>query len=340
MKTYELAQEAGLVFVHDTDEGIKTVTSKKGVKYILPNGETLKDKTRIREINLLVIPPAWKNVWICNNVNGYLQAIGWDVKGRKQYRYHSKWNSYRSLTKFGKLSKFIKVLPKIQEKIEKDLKIKELIKEKVLATVIKIMEMTYIRVGNDIYEKQNKSYGLTTLKDKHAKISGKKIIFDFKGKSGVEHEIELINNKLARIVKNCQDLPGQSLFQCVDHKKVIHHVTSTDVNKYINDTTGESYTAKDFRTWGGTKNAIYEFERVGLYSSESEAKKNIISVVKKVASLLGNKPATCRKYYIHPEVINTYLTKKLLIFFDKYKEIKEKDPSEFYNLIIDEISNS
>lgn len=303
----ESAKEAGLRYTHDASPGIIRKKAGKGFYYLDQKGEKVLDKEIIERINLLRIPPAWKNVWICKYSHGHLQATGIDARGRKQYRYHQKWREARDETKYHRMIAFAKVLPLIRKRTEEDLLLKGLPKDKVLATIVKLLEKTLIRVGNEEYAKENDSYGLTTMRDKHVDIEQKKVYFEFKGKSGVKHSIELEDPQLAKIVKKCKELPGYELFQYIDENGARQDVTSSDVNEYLFSITGEHFTAKDFRTWHGTilaANALQEFQE---FASETQAKKNIVKVVEAVSKQLGNTKAVCRKCYIHPAVIESYL---------------------------------
>jgi DNA topoisomerase-1 len=304
---------AGLRYVRDDEPGITRVPTGKGFRYLSPDGKPVSDKAELRRINSLAIPPAWTNVWICPSPSGHLQAVGRDAKGRKQYRYHSAYREVRDQTKFGRMLAFGSALPKIRRRVEEDLKLPGLPKNKVLATVVRLLETTCMRVGNDEYARENSSFGLTTLQDKHVDISGSKLRFHFRGKSGQQQEIELNDARLAKIVRNCRDIPGYELFQYIDDDSGHCRIDSADVNAYLREITGEDFTAKDFRTWGGTGYAALAFEDLGACESETEARKNVVAAVKVVAEKLGNRPATCRKYYIHPAVIEAYIEGSLLI---------------------------
>jgi len=302
------AKEAGLVYVTDDSPGISR--KKQGAKnfiYLDPRGKQIKDRQTLDRIRMLAIPPAYRDVWICANERGHIQAVGRDDRGRKQYRYHEKWREVRDENKYGRMIDFAKALPRIRQRVAKDLKRPGLPREKVLAAVVKFMEMTLIRVGNDEYAKNNKSYGLTTLQDRHAKFSRGKIKLEFRGKSGVEHEFEIDDPRLASIAKQCQDLPGQELFQYLDDKGVVHDIGSTDVNDYLRDITGKDFTAKDFRTWAGTVLAATALQEIEKFDSKAQAKKNVVRAVETVAAKLGNTKAVCRKCYIHPEILNAYM---------------------------------
>jgi len=306
------AEAIGLRYVTDDIPGIERKRSgKKGFAYIDTNGDRIRDPDEIRRIDALAIPPAYKNVWICPFANGHLQATGRDAKGRKQYRYHPLWRSIRDQSKFTRMLVFSQSLPQIRQRLEHDLSLPGLPKEKVLATIIRLMELTRVRVGNEEYARSNQSYGLTTLRDEHVDIKGSKIQFHFRGKSGVEHEIELADKRLAKIVKRCQDIPGQELFQYRDATGEYQAIDSGDVNAYLKAITEQDFTAKDFRTWAGTVLAAAELADIGTFTSETGAKKNIVQAIKTVASYLRNRPATCRKYYIHPAILDAYMDESL-----------------------------
>lgn len=301
------AQGAGLKYVSPEDPGIKRVMISSGFAYVGRGGKRVRDAKTLSRIKSLVIPPAWKDVWICVDPKGHLQAIGRDARGRKQYRYHPRWREARDDSKYHKLIDFAQALPKIRRAVRRDLKKHGLTREKVLAAVIAIMEKTLIRVGNDEYATKNDSYGLTTLNDKHAKVNGRKVRFEFRGKSGVAHEIDLDDQKLAEIVRKCQDLPGEELFQYLDDKNAVRDVTSTDVNAYLRQISHGDFTAKDFRTWAGTVLAARALRKFESFDSKTQAKKNVVQAIERVAKRLGNTRAVCRKCYIHPIILNSYL---------------------------------
>jgi DNA topoisomerase I len=318
------AKAADLVYVNDHDPGINRLKKGKGFVYIYDN-KPLKQAAEIARIRKLAVPPAWTNVWICPKENGHIQATGFDIRGRKQYRYHSAWNALRNETKFHRLYEFGKVLPSIRLKLEEDLAKKELSEEKVLATVVSLMERTYIRVGNDEYEKLNGSYGLTTLKDSHVKINGDNLLFSFKGKKGIEHNIPLKNKRLARMVKQCRDIPGKELFQYYDAEGNRKPIDSGVVNRYIKDASGGDFTAKDFRTWAGTLNIIRAFRSIGEAETESDCKKNIVAALEEVSKQLGNTRTVCKKYYVHPGIIKLYEEKNLLKSLGELDKIEQPD---------------
>jgi DNA topoisomerase-1 len=301
-----VAEAAGLVYTTDTLPGIRRRRRGKGWSFVGPDGKSVTDAETLARVRSLAIPPAWTEVWISADPNGHIQATGRDAKGRKQYRYHPRWNEHRSANKFGRLIAFSEALPRIRERVERDLGRQGLPREKVLATVVRLLETTYIRIGNAEYAKANKSFGLTTLRDGHVEVAGTKLRFHFTGKSGMRHEIELRDRRLARIVKMCRDLPGYELFQYIDENGVRQDVDSGDVNAYLREVAGEDFSAKDFRTWGGTLLAARELRQMTPPASPRESRKVTTQVVQRVASMLGNRPATCRKYYVHPAVLEAY----------------------------------
>ncbi|MBF2076680.1 MAG: DNA topoisomerase IB [Synechococcales cyanobacterium C42_A2020_086] len=320
------AQAAGLQYVSDDSPGIRRQRQgKKGFIYFTPEGERIRDPEEIQRIHSLAIPPAYRDVWICPLPNGHLQATGRDAKGRKQYRYHPLWRTVRDQTKFTRMIAFSRSLPTIRQRIEQDLSLPGLPKEKVLAAVVRLMEQTRIRVGNEEYARTNQSYGLTTLQDDHVEIKGAKIRFQFRGKSGVEHNIELTDKRLAKIVKHCQDIPGQDLFQYRDEQGNYQTIGSADVNHYLKEIAGQEFTAKDFRTWAGTVLAATCLVEIGDCSSATAAKKNIAQAIKTVASHLGNRPATCRKYYVHPAVLDAYADQTLHTVMEKHATMVVED---------------
>jgi DNA topoisomerase-1 len=322
----ESAKAAGLRYVSDDRPGIRRKKRGKGFTYLDPQGQTVRDPKILERIAKLVIPPAWTDVWICTQANGHLQATGRDARGRKQYRYHPEWRTVRDETKFGKMIVFGDALPKIRARADEDLSRRGLPREKVLAAVVKLLETTLIRVGNREYMKQNNSFGLTTLRDRHVEIEGSRLHFEFRGKSGKEHSVEIQDRRLARVVKQCRDLPGQTLFQYLDDDGVRQSITSEDVNSYLREITGQDFTAKDFRTWGGTVLALSALLEVGACESEKEANRAVVQVVKQVSGDLGNRPAICRKYYIHPQVIDTFVSGKLIdVLSGAVEESQEED---------------
>jgi len=305
-KHYEdAAVAANLLYVKDSEPGIARVKKGRSFAYYLQN-KPIKTQKEMARIRRLAIPPAWMNVWICPVENGHIQATGVDLRNRKQYRYHELWNKLRSETKFHRLYEFGKILPKLRLKLKADLAVKELTQQKVLATVISLMERTYIRVGNNEYEKQNGSYGLTTLKDKHVAISQDNIVFSFKGKKGIEQHISLKNKRLAKTVQQCRDIPGKELFQYYDAEGNRKSIDSGMVNQYIKDVSGYDCSAKDFRTWAGSLHALQAFRLLGEAPNATENKKNILSALDEVSKKLGNSRAVCKKYYVHPVLLQLY----------------------------------
>lgn len=319
------AKAVSLVYTTDSrDEGIQR--RKRGKKFeYFAGDEKIKDKEEVARINKLAIPPAWENVWICSLTNGHLQATGIDARQRKQYRYHPVWNALRNHTKFYRMLQFGKVLPQIRLQLEKDLSLKTLEKRKVLAVVVSLMERTNIRIGNNVYEKLYGSFGLTTLKDKHVNITGQKMNFSFKGKKGIYHDISLNNKKLAKAVQNCKDIPGKELFQFYGDDGKRHAIDSGMVNEYIKEISGEDFTAKDFRTWSGTVNALIAFKEIGTAESDQNYKTKVKEALEMVASNLGNTPTVCRKYYVHPLVINLYENNSIRKYLDELDEIEIDD---------------
>ena len=311
------AEAAGLRYVRDDKPGIRRVRAGKGFKYASSDGSTITDAATLNRIRSLVIPPAWTDVWICPLPHGHIQAVGRDAKGRKQYRYHNAYRYVRDQTKYGRMLAFGAALSKVRARIEADLELAGLPRNKVLAAVVKLLESTCMRVGNDEYKKQNESFGLTTLQDQHVKVEGSTMRFKFRGKSGQQQDIQLDDPRLAKIVKKCRDIPGYELFQYYDEAGNICDVTSADVNDYIREITGEDFTAKDFRTWGGTGLATLALEEIGAAETQAEQKKNIVEAIKRVSQQLGNRPATCRKYYVHPAVLDAYADGSL---FDELKK--------------------
>jgi DNA topoisomerase I len=303
----ESARAAGLRYISDDMPGIRRRKRGKGFSYVDPKGNLVRDARTLERIRKLAIPPAWTDVWICPTANGHLQATGRDARGRKQYRYHADWREVRDETKFGRMIAFGEALPNIRERVEKDLSLRGLPREKVIATVVWLLETTLIRIGNREYARQNGSFGLTTLRDGHVDIDGSKLRFEFRGKSGKDHSVEIQDRRVARIVKQCRDLPGQTLFQYLDENGERQKITSEDVNAYL----GEGFTAKDFRTWGGTVLALSALLEIGACESEKEASKAVVDTIKRVSENLGNRPAICRKYYVHPVVIEKFVEGKL-----------------------------
>lgn len=308
----ESAKSAGLTYVSTESPGISRRRKGKGFVYVDVHGKTVRDSDTLARIASLVIPPAWENVWICPSPRGHIQAVGWDARRRKQYKYHDQFRAVRDEAKYERMLSFVKMLPKIRRRIKADLKKRGMPKEKVLAAIVRLLETTLIRVGNEEYAHENKSYGLTTIHNNHAKVRGSTIHFHFRGKSGVEHAIDLDDPRIAKIVRKCQDLPGEELFGFVDENGQAHDIKSDDVNAYLHQITGQDFTAKDFRTWAGTvlaARALQEFEQV---DSQARRKKNVVRAVEAVAEKLGNTKAVCRKCYIHPQIIDSYMDGTLI----------------------------
>jgi DNA topoisomerase-1 len=302
------AELAGLRYVNDARmPGIRRVGRQNRFRYVAPNGRPIADRAEILRIRALVIPPAWTDVWICPNPLGHIQATGRDARGRKQYRYHPRWREVRDEVKYGRLVAFARTLPRIRRQVQADLRRSGLPREKVLAVVVQLLEKTLIRVGNEEYARHNKSFGLTTMRDQHAKVAGSTVHFEFRGKSGVEHAVNIQDARLARIVRACRELPGYELFQYVDEHGDRQVVDSADVNAYLRSVGGEDFTAKDFRTWAGTVLAAKALAGIHVVTSHAEAKRNIVRAIETVAKRLGNTKAVCRKCYIHPAVFDAYL---------------------------------
>ncbi len=305
------AKAAGLRYTEDRNKGFYRKNVGKGFRYEDHKGEPIKDKELLERFRSLVIPPAYKDVWISPYPNNHLQFTGYDVKGRKQYRYHESWNSLRNQAKFYRLRNFAKCLPTIRKQIEKDLTLKGLPFKKVVALAVKLIELTHIRIGNESYAKLYGSFGLSTLKDRHVKFKGAFVQFSFKGKKGVYHDIELQSKKLANLVKKCRDVPGKELFQYYDEDGKHYSIDSGDVNQYLKEVTGEDYTAKDFRTWAGSVNALCAFKELQTCETKKDLKKQVTDVIDHVASKLGNTRTVCKKYYIHPSVISAHKSGKI-----------------------------
>jgi DNA topoisomerase-1 len=318
------AAAARLVYVTDTEPGIERLRKGKGFAYVLGTNP-VKDKEEVERIRKLAIPPAWEKVWICTKENGHIQATGFDVRNRKQYRYHPLWGMLRNETKFHKLLEFGKQLPALRLQLENDLQQKELTDKKVIATVVSLMERTYIRIGNAEYEKQNGSHGLTTLHDEHVDIKGSALSFSFKGKKGIYHKISLKNKKLARVVKQCRDIPGDELFQYYDAEGNRHTIDSGMVNQYVKEFTGGDFTAKDFRTWAGCLNLLRAFKNIGLYENTTQCKHNINKALDYVSDRLGNTRTVCKKYYVHPGIIRLYEENKMEAYLKELDGIETPD---------------
>jgi DNA topoisomerase-1 len=303
----ESARSSGLRYVSASDPGIRRKGSGCGFSYFDSGGNRIKTADELRRFRSLVIPPAWKDVWICSYATGHLQAVGRDQKGRKQYRYHPDYRAIRNQTKFDRLTDFAAVLPQIRRKVKRDLAGPELSKHKIVAAVVYLLESTAIRVGNAEYERQNGSFGLTTLRNRHVKVEAGTIRFRFPAKSGQIADTTLNDPRLARIVRKCQNLPGQNLFGFVDDLGEPCKISSEDVNEYLREASGEDFTAKDFRTWIGTVEMVQALAALGPAETATEAKQKVVEANKSTAAKLANRPATCRAYYVHPAVIEAYL---------------------------------
>jgi DNA topoisomerase I len=301
------AAAAGLRYVTDDVPGITRKAKGKSFSFYDVHGKLIHDPTELKRIRSLVIPPAWKSVWICPRENGHLQVTGLDVRGRKQYRYHPDWREVRDAAKYERVMSFARALPKIRQRVDDDLKRPSLCREKVIATVVKLLELSLIRVGNEEYAKENKSFGLTTMRNRHVDIAGSTVTFQFRGKSGKDHKIAVSDRRLAKIVRKCQELPGQRLFEYQDPEGNPVEVGSEDVNDYLQAISGEPFSTKDFRTWAGTVLAAIGLNQMEEVDNQAAAKKNVVTAVEAVSRMLGNTAAICRKCYIHPAVISRYM---------------------------------
>ena len=312
------AEAADCRYVDDSVPGIRRMKSGKGFRFVSPDGATVKDKKVVKRIKSLVIPPAWTNVWICTSADGHIQATGRDARGRKQYRYHARFREVREETKYERMMAFAEALPKIRAKVDEDLGLTGLPRDKVLATVVRLLEITLIRVGNEEYARDNGSFGLTTMRSRHLDIDGSTISFHFRGKSGKQHRVKVQDRRIARILARCTDLPGQILFQ-YDEDGELRSVESSDVNEYLKRVSGEAFTAKDFRTWAGTVLAAKALSELASFDDAAPTKtakrppgKNIVEAVKSVSGRLGNTPSVCRKCYVHPQIFDAYLDSQLV----------------------------
>jgi DNA topoisomerase I len=301
------ARAAGLTYVSDEVPGIGRRKAGRGFAYTGPDGAPVRDAKMLRRIRALAVPPAWTDVWICPSARGHIQATGRDARGRKQYRYHAYWRQTRDRTKFDRMAAFGAALPGIRRRVREDLALGGLPKEKVLATIVRLLDLTYIRVGNRRYARDNRSFGLTTMRNGHADVSGETISFEFRGKGGKVHSVDVRDPRVARIIKRCQEIPGQLLFQYLDVDGERRPIASDDVNAYLQEITGEDFTAKDFRTWAGTVLAVRALRGVGAASTEKHARSNILEAIGTVAEALGNTVAVCRACYVHPLVVDAYL---------------------------------
>jgi DNA topoisomerase I len=326
----EVAEEAGLRYVSDEQPGYTRKRKGKSFQYFDTEGKLIRDEARLLRIRRLAIPPAYRDVWICPLSNGHIQAIGRDDRGRKQYRYHERWRSIRDENKYDRILVFAAALPRIRRRLQADLRLPGLKREKVLATVVELLQRTFIRVGNQEYARQNKSFGLTTMKDHHVKVRGMKLRFRFRGKGGVQHEVDVSDRRIAKIVRKLQDLPGQHLFQYFDDDSQLCDITSQDVNDYLREITGEDLTAKDFRTWAGTVLTAMALNAQGEFASKKEATMSIKNAITAAAKLLGNTPTICRKCYVHPVVLESYLSGHLIegLKIDETEEDHDFDEDE------------
>jgi DNA topoisomerase I len=306
----EAAEEAGLRYVGDDRPGYTRKPKGDDFEYFDTEGNLIEDEQRLLRIKRLAIPPAWTDVWVCPSANGHIQATGRDVRRRKQYLYHERWREVRDENKFDRMIAFGKALPKIRRRVAKDFKLPGLTRNKVLATVVQLLERTFIRIGNEEYARDNKSFGLTTMKDRHVEVKGSKLRFRFRGKSGRDHEVDVTDRRMAKIVAKLQDLPGQDLFQYVDDEGKVRDITSQDVNEYLREITGEDFSAKDFRTLAGTVLTAVALNAQEKFENNKQAKANIKIAINAVAQILGNTPAICRKCYVHPAIFESYLSRQ------------------------------
>ncbi len=321
VESIEAAREAGLRYVSDATPGIERKTAGEDFAYIGPDGKPVDDEKTLQRIRSLAIPPAWTEVWICPHPRGHIQAIGRDARRRKQYRYHPEYREIRDQDKYGRMVAFARALPKIRARVQRDMNRSALPREKVLATVVRLLETTMIRVGNEEYARENHSFGLTTMRTRHVRVKPSGAVrFLFKGKSGKEHQVEIADRRIARIIRQCQDLPGQELFQYVDGDGERHRVDSDDVNAYLREITGEDFTAKDFRTWAGTLLAARALQEMERFDTKAQAKRNVIAAIETVAKQLGNTRAVCKKCYVHPGIIDAYLDGTMLDVFRRRAE--------------------
>jgi DNA topoisomerase I len=312
------ASAAGLRYISDSTPGIERRRWGKGFTYLAPSGERIRDTKTLKRIKALVIPPAWEKVWIAPFEHAHIQAVGRDDKARKQYIYHPEWQCLRNEVKFDRMMSFSKALPKVRNHTNKHLRMRGLPKAKVLATIVRLLDSTHVRIGNVQYAKQNASFGLTTLRNRHVDISGSKIHFEFRGKSGVEQKLDVKDRRLAHIVRQCMEIPGYTLFQYYDEERKRQPIDSGDVNEYLREVCDDAFTAKDFRTWGGTLLAMLALLEIGEPATKTDAKKNVVQAVKQVAKQLGNQPSACRKYYIHPAILQSYTDGTLIDTTKKY----------------------
>jgi DNA topoisomerase-1 len=314
------ARSAGLRYVTDAKPGIARRRKGDGFVYLDRSGEEITDEKELQRIRKLAIPPAWTDVWIAPYPNAHLLATGRDAKGRKQYRYHPRWRAVRDETKYARMIAFAEALPTMRRQVDEDLGLRGLPRRKVLATVVRLLETTFIRIGNEEYARENGSFGLTTMRDRHVEIDGATVRFSFKGKAGKRHTVDVSDRRVASIVRHCRDLPGYELFQYIDENGEQQLVDSADVNEYLREVSGQDFTAKDFRTWAGTLLAALALEEYEAFDSQAQCKKNIVRAIEDVAKQLGNTPAICRKCYVHPAVLDAYLDGVTLRTLEKRTE--------------------
>ena len=324
----QAARAAGLRYVKDGRPGIRRERRGDQFAYFRADGREITDERELDRIRRLAIPPAWTGVWICPYPNGHLLATGRDAKGRKQYRYHPRWRVVRDENKYNRMVAFAEALPGIRARVQEDLQLKGLPRRKVLATVVRLLETTFIRVGNEEYARQNRSFGLTTLRDRHVEVDGSTVRFSFRGKAGKQHAVDVTDRRIAGIIKRCQDLPGYELFQYVDENGEPQVVDSADVNEYLRELSGQEFTAKDFRTWAGTLLAALALDEFEAFDSEAQAKKNVVRAIEEVAKRLGNTPAISRKSYVHPAVLDAYVDGQTLRTYKARAEETLRDAIE------------
>jgi len=317
----DAAEGAGLRYISDDRPGYTRKAKGDDFDWFDADGKPIRDEQRLLRLKRLGIPPAWANVWVCPAPNCHIQATGRDARGRKQYVYHERWREIRDENKYDRMIDFGKALPKIRRRVAKDIKLPGLPRNKVLATVVQLLERTFIRIGNEEYARENKSFGLTTMKDRHVEVKGSKLRFRFRGKSGRDHEVDVTDRRIAKIISKLQDLPGQDLFQYVDDDGEVGNVSSQDVNQYLREITGEDFSAKDFRTWAGTVLTAIALKAQDKFENKKQAKSNITTAIKAVSTILGNTPAICRKCYVHPAVLENYLDQKSI---EGLKQITEE----------------
>jgi DNA topoisomerase-1 len=329
-----VAKKAGLRYEMPSGSGIRREKLRNGFRFVHPGGQVVRNAATLRRIQSLVIPPAWTSVWISPRENSHIQATGRDAKGRIQYRYHTAFRQIKDEIKFHKLLSFGQSLPKLRAALKRHLKLPGLPRLKVLATVVSLLESTSVRVGNNEYAKENGSFGLTTLRNRHVKVRGSQILFRFRGKSGVEHEVEITNPGLAKVVRSCQCIPGHELFTYLDEDGTVHSVDSGEVNEYLRELSGADITAKDFRTWNGSCLAIVNFTERLKEAPANPTLKSVVEVIKAVAKCLGNRPATCRKFYVHPAVVTAYQNGQLMNYLERLSQPGGRLPARYEEHIL------